>query len=166
MVTLSPTTLTVLVIVALALDVLLLALLVLTRRRRPSGRSSTSVVADERLRGVLEGHARTLQRLDEAVRRLAADDAAIVERMSGSVQRVALVRYDAFDDMGGRVSFTCALLDGRGNGVVVTSINGRQDTRVYAKPVYGGSSEHNLSVEEEEAIREAMARPRQKVEAR
>ena len=46
--------------------------------------------------------------------------------------------------------------DERGDGVVVTSINGRQETRVYAKPVTQGVSAHNLSLEEEEAIRRAL----------
>jgi len=81
---------------------------------------------------------------------------------------VGLVRYDAFEDVGGRLSFSCAMLNDDGDGVVVTSINGRQDTRVYAKPVYRGESEHNLSDEEAAAIREAMVGPRQTqtVEAR
>jgi hypothetical protein len=70
---------------------------------------------------------------------------------------VGLVRYDAFDDMGGHLSFSAALLDAAGNGVVITSINGRQDTRCYAKPVRGGESEYNLSAEEEAAIRQALA---------
>ena len=81
------------------------------------------------------------------------------------MRRVAVVRYDAFEDVGGRLSFSCALLDDHANGVVVTSINGRQDTRVYAKPVTGGKSGYNLSIEEEEAIRQALARPREAVEA-
>lgn len=163
--TFSPSTLSLLVVVALALDVLALALVAMaTRRRRPASTGPLPVDAD--LRGVLEGQALTLQRLDAAVRRLAAEDAALAESFTGAVQRVALVRYDAFDDVGGRLSFSCAMLDGQGNGVVVTSINGRQDTRVYAKPVYGGASEHNLSEEEQEAIREALASPRQTVEAR
>jgi hypothetical protein len=58
------------------------------------------------------------------------------------------------------------MLNDEGDGVVVTSINGRQDTRVYAKPVYRGESVHNLSDEEAAAIREAMVGPRQTVEAR
>jgi hypothetical protein len=69
------------------------------------------------------------------------------------------VRYDAFEDVGGRLSFSCALLDDHGSGVVVTSINGRQDTRVYAKPIAEGRSAYNLSVEEDEAIRQALAGP-------
>jgi uncharacterized protein (DUF342 family) len=72
--------------------------------------------------------------------------------------------------VGGRLSFSCALLDAQGDGVVVTSINGRQDTRVYAKPVRRGTSEYNLSEEEEEVIREALtgqrAGQRQILEAR
>ena len=83
---------------------------------------------------------------------------------------MALFRYDAFEDVGGRLSFSCALLDERGSGVVLTSINGRQETRVYAKPVTDGRSTYNLSLEEGEAIRQAMAPSKpmseQKVEAR
>jgi hypothetical protein len=77
--------------------------------------------------------------------------------MATTVRRVALLRYDAFEDVGGRLSFSCALLDDRGTGVVLTSINGRQETRVYAKPVEGSRSGYNLSAEEEETIRRAMA---------
>ena len=50
----------------------------------------------------------------------------------------------------------CAMLDDRGSGVVMTSINGRHDTRVYAKPVSEGHSPYSLSVEEEEAIKQAL----------
>ena len=88
------------------------------------------------------------------------------QMLRGAVQRVGLVRYDAFEDVGGRLSFSCAMLNDEGDGVVMTSINGRQDTRVYAKPVYRGESMHNLSEEEAAAIREAMLGPRQTVEAR
>lgn len=69
-----------------------------------------------------------------------------------ALQRFNLVRYDAFEDMGGRLSFSAALLDDHGDGIVITSINGRTETRTYAKPVSGLSSEHNLSDEEREAI--------------
>ncbi len=75
-----------------------------------------------------------------------------------SARNLGVVRYDAFDDMGGRMSFSLALLDDHGNGVVITSINGRQDTRVYAKAVRGGAS-HNLSVEEQAAIERAVSEP-------
>jgi putative hemolysin len=73
-----------------------------------------------------------------------------------ALQRFALIRYDAFEDMGGRLSFSAALLDDHGDGLVITSINGRSETRTYAKPVRGLSSEHNLSDEEREAIATAV----------
>jgi len=165
-VTLPPKTLTLLVLIALGLSVLVLFLLVATAgRARRAPRRTSPIQMDDVLRGILEGHAKSLQRLELAVRQLGAEDVRLSERLSGAVQRVALIRYDAFEDMGGRLSFSCALLDERGSGVVVTSINGRQDTRVYAKPVYGGISDHNLSEEEVQAIREALAGPRQAVEA-
>ncbi len=74
-----------------------------------------------------------------------------------ALQRFHMVRYDAFDDMGGRLSFSAALLDDHGDGVVITSINGRTETRTYAKPVQGLTSDHNLSEEEREAIAGAVA---------
>ena len=82
------------------------------------------------------------------------------------MRRVALLRYDAFEDVGGRLSFSCAMLDEHGTGVVLTSINGRQETRVYAKPVAAGTSTYNLSAEEEEAIRQAMTEDHEAAEAR
>jgi hypothetical protein len=103
--------------------------------------------------------------LEAAVRALNVTDKGQQQLIEGAVRHVGLVRYDAFEDVGGRLSFSCALLDDRGSGVVVTSINGRQDTRVYAKPVVSAKSGYNLSVEEEEAIRQAMAQPREAVEA-
>lgn len=77
--------------------------------------------------------------------------------LSRTVSRVAVVRYDAFDDMGGRLSFSAALLDDHGDGLVLTSINGRTETRTYAKQVVGLTSEHNLSEEERGAIAGAAA---------
>jgi hypothetical protein len=163
-----PKTLSILVVVALGLAALALFIAVASAaRRRPRPEpSSLPIQMDDVLRGILEGHAKSLQRLEEAVRQLAAEDLRLGERLTGAVQRVSLIRYDAFEDVGGRLSFSCALLDERGDGVVVTSINGRQDTRVYAKPVLRGASDHNLSEEEIEAIREALGTaPRQTVEA-
>lgn len=77
--------------------------------------------------------------------------------LRSSISRVGTVRYDAFEDLGGRLSFSSALLDEHGDGLVMTAINGRTDTRTYVKPVSGGTSKHNLSGEESEAINRALA---------
>lgn len=80
---------------------------------------------------------------------------ALTERAdseSGALRHVALVRYDAFTEMSGRMSFSLALLDDRGDGVTVTAMTGRTDTRVYAKAISGGEGEHDLSPEERQAV--------------
>lgn len=79
------------------------------------------------------------------------------ELLRDGVSRVGVVRYDAFEDMGGALSFSAALLDERGDGVIMSAINGRSETRTYAKSVRSGTSEHHLSDEETQAIRQAMA---------
>lgn len=69
-----------------------------------------------------------------------------------SLQRTGLIRFDAFEDMGGELSFALALLDHNGDGVVLSSIYGRDDARTYAKPIRQGKSTYQLSPEEEKAI--------------
>lgn len=75
----------------------------------------------------------------------------------GGLRNVALVRYDAFGEMSGRMSFSLALLDEDGDGVTISAIAGRSDTRVYAKGVAGGKGEHDLSPEEAQAVSSALA---------
>jgi uncharacterized protein DUF4446 len=86
---------------------------------------------------------------------------ALQDAVARAVQRVGLVRFDAFEDLGGMLSFAVALLDADGSGVVFSSINGRNETRIYAKPIERGSSRIHLSGEEEEAIRRALGAVRQ-----
>lgn len=82
--------------------------------------------------------------------------AALHETLLGAIQRVGLVRFDAFEDMGGSLSFALALLDADGTGVVLSSINGRREARVYAKAIESAESAVALSDEERNAIRQAM----------
>lgn len=84
--------------------------------------------------------------------------ANVREELTHTVRRVSLMRYDAFADVGGRMSFSVALLGDDGGGVVLTGINGRNETRVYAKRIVDGEGEHELSPEEREAIAHALGR--------
>ncbi len=81
----------------------------------------------------------------------------LTEVLAGALQRVAVVRFDAFEDMGGKLSYSAALLDENGDGVIFTSIYGRNENRTYAKAVLRGRSSHVLSREEEEALRRALS---------
>lgn len=71
-------------------------------------------------------------------------------------QRVGIVRYKAFRDTGSDLSFSVALLDGHNNGVVISSIYGRSESIVYAKPVLNGQSAYTLTEEENEALQKAI----------
>jgi hypothetical protein len=72
------------------------------------------------------------------------------------LQKIGLVRFKAFQNSGGDQSFALALLDGSGDGVVISSIFGRDEARVYCKPVQQGSSNYPISDEEKESIEKAL----------
>jgi hypothetical protein len=147
----STRTLTLLALVSLGLAIL--AVLFSIANARGHGGGTESMTGDEAVGALLA----RIERLEKAARTLHSTDKRQQVQIQGSVRRVALLRYDAFEDVGGRLSFSAALLDDHGTGMVLTSINGRQETRVYAKPVTSGTSKYNLSSEEEEAINRAMA---------
>lgn len=106
----------------------------------------------------LGGYALSRTRTDHSesrkvTRRAEEADASGVDPLS--VRDVALLHYDALEGMSGGRSFSLALLNCNGDGVVLTSINGRTETRTYAKPVVRGVSEHGLSPEEYKVVRSA-----------
>jgi hypothetical protein len=80
----------------------------------------------------------------------------VESRSRGSLQHVGIVRFNPFEDTGSDQSFAIALLDDRRDGIVLSSLHGRGQTRVFAKPVEGGESTHQLSGEEAQAIRIAV----------
>lgn len=75
---------------------------------------------------------------------------------AASLQKTAIVRFNPFQHTGGDQSFVLALLDNHDNGLLMTSIHSREGTRVYVKPVTYGSSEHQLSKEEQSALETAQ----------
>jgi hypothetical protein len=123
-------------LVALAIAVVAL---VLTLQARRAGRSGGDGV----------------DALPQDVRGLRQEVAALRAEGKDALRHLAVVRYDAFSDMGGHLSWSVALLDDAGDGVVLTSIHGRSDARTYAKTVSGWSSEQQVSPQELEAIQRA-----------
>jgi hypothetical protein len=100
-----------------------------------------------------------INRLGEEVRRLsharpvgAGDLAALRSDLEQALRHVAVVRYDAFGDMGGRLSFSAAVVDDHGDGLVFSSIHARGESRTYAKGVVGGGSDATLTPEEQQAL--------------
>jgi hypothetical protein len=81
--------------------------------------------------------------------------AALRGEASMSLRHLAVVRYDAFGDTGGQLSWSLALLDDHGDGAVLTAIHGRNEARTYAKSITGWACEQSLSPEEDEAVARA-----------
>ncbi len=81
---------------------------------------------------------------------------AMREQMKGCVQKVKLMRYNAFTDTGSNLSYSLAVLDENNNGVVLSSLYGREDNRTYAKPVENGKSTYQLSDEEKEVLEQIL----------
>lgn len=86
------------------------------------------------------------------------DYAAMRNLFEKSLQKIAVYRFSAFHDMGGDMSYAVAMLDHNNNGVIFSSIFGRQESCTYVKPVENGISKYPLSEEENKVLQEAMAK--------
>jgi hypothetical protein len=157
-----------------------LALRTLARLRRsvallsrgPSGRETILEVAESHMkaseavrrdilelqRDLIAAQAEAHQQVTGERERIAATVQEIQTSMAAVLSRVAMVRYDAFDDLSGRLSFSVALLDDHGSGITLSSVASASHTRLYAKSLSHGVAEHALSPEEEQAVKAAMAR--------
>ena len=110
---------------------------------------------DEDLEALLE---RTLAQSTQAMEdsKLALHRATVeAARNQGGIQKFALLRYNAFEDVTGEQSFSIALLDGNGNGTVISSILGRQNSRCFGKAIVGGQPMQPLSEEEQRVFLQA-----------
>jgi uncharacterized protein DUF4446 len=106
---------------------------------------------------ILDRQLKRVESLSERVDALNKLHHELEDLSQRTIQKVAVIRYNPFSDTGGDQSFAIALLDSLGNGVVVSSLHSRTDTRVFAKPVQSGRSKFQLSDEEQDAIRKALA---------
>ncbi len=98
----------------------------------------------------------TLRRLEERLNAVRQANAELRAQLTTCIRRPVLLRFSAFDDVGSDLSFSLALLDQNGDGVVLSSLYGREESRLFAKPVRRGSSSYRLSAEEERVIALAM----------
>lgn len=155
------------------------ALRTLAKLRRATTALSKGVRGDDRRETLVEAAARNAEtsailaeevaELRELVHQTRTEvltkvDSALDARdaqVAGVLRNVALVRYDAFSDMSGRMSFSLAVLDEKGDGVTISALAGPGDTRVYAKGVRNGKGEHELTPEEKEAVTAALRKVRE-----
>ena len=146
-------------VICLLLLILLLLLVIQSMRLGRAVRSYRTLVGQGdsgSLGEVLDGQVARAAETNRHLGELDVRHAGLEQRALSSIQHVALVRFNPFDDTGSDQSFAIALLDGRHDGLVISSLHGRAGTRIFAKPVENGSSSHNLSDEETRAIRIAI----------
>ena len=147
---------------AIALLALIFAIVLAVKLRRL--RAAQVVVLGTSGRDDLVAHASSLQtafealhgRVEEIAERLDDRMAGAERRLDGAIAHRALVRYDAYGELSGHQSTSLALLDAGRNGVVLSCIAHRDTARLYCKQVHDGRGEHELSPEEDEAIRLAL----------
>ena len=83
---------------------------------------------------------------------LQSKHAKLYEQTQGCLQNVKLIRYDAFDAMGGEMSYSLLLSDAKRDGILLTSIYGRDESRCYAKDIKAGKSSYPLADEEQKLL--------------
>ncbi|MDY6053361.1 MAG: DUF4446 family protein [Anaerovibrio sp.] len=98
----------------------------------------------------------SIKAIDNENEKLWAETKEIKDLLQRAVTRMAIVRFRAFEDMGGDLSYAVAMLDSNNNGVIMSSIFAREDSRSYAKPIVNGQSTYALTKEEEEALQQAL----------
>lgn len=147
----SPAVSSALSLLSLALAVVAILLATIANRRwarRPSSPSPGAALGPES--AVLRSELETLRNEVEnlASRGDAGDPTAL--------RHVALVRYDAFADVGGRLSYSVALLDDSDSGLVLTTLAGKTDVRTYVRTISAGTPDGSLTAEEQQAIDAAV----------
>lgn len=100
----------------------------------------------------LSAHLARVEQVDGRLAELANEYERLAITNSLASQKISIVRFNPFGDTGGDQSFSLAVLDAHNSGYVLSSIHGRQGTRVYVKPVDFGKSKYALSAEEQQAL--------------
>lgn len=115
-------------------------------------------VSADSLESTLARHLSRVEDVDNRLRELNTSYDKLVITNSLASQKISVVRFNPFGDTGGDQSFSLAVLDAHDSGYVLTSIHGRQGTRVYVKPVDYAKSKYGLSAEEQQALSQAIKR--------
>lgn len=93
-----------------------------------------------------------IESLKKEIEKISKEIEILKKENLSNIQKVGIVRFNPFKEMGGNQSFSIAILDGKDNGIVITSLYTREGSRVFGKPIKNGKSEYVLLEEEKEAI--------------
>ena len=145
--------LSVLCLITMILSIVVLCKLKVLRRRVDS---LTRGKDAESMEDTILNFFERIESLEDAEDKMHRDIRGIRENLKIAYQKAALVKYDAFREMSGQLSYSLALLDKENNGVIISSMYSREGCYTYAKEVVNGKCEINLSEEETEALKQAV----------
>ena len=108
------------------------------------------------LERLINGHVDEVNSVVTEQKQIREEIERIDDMLKKAITRIAVVRFDAFNNMGSDLSYCVAMLDSNNNGIVISGIFGREDSRTYVKPIVDGVSTYKLTQEEEQALKDAM----------
>jgi len=141
------------IVVLLTLLLCLVATLRLNSLSKPLGKLKRKGSPDEIMAGIL----RAVEENTAEIRAISGNLNDLSERSRSFLQRSAVIRYDAFEDIGGKQSFSLCMLDDLKNGYLLTYLTGRNSARSYAVEIKSGQASRKLSDEEQQALDEALS---------
>lgn len=147
-------------ILGLSVLVIILLIIVLVQLRSISSlekryRKLTRGVNNKNLEELIISYLDKIDEVKTDSQKLKDSYAELNARLKGCIQKVAMTRYRAFEDVGGDLSFSIALLDENNSGAIITGIYGRHESNTYAKPIDKGISRYDLSEEEQQVLETA-----------
>lgn len=110
------------------------------------------------LEELLKAHSIDIENINAKLDEMKLDVSSAKSRTAFSLQKIGFVKYDAFSDLKNKLSFSVAMLDSFDNGMIFTTIYGRESCITYAKEVLNGKATQELSGEEEDALKKALNR--------
>ena len=148
------------VVLILAVAALGAGVFALIQLQALKGRFAAALGGNEQdsLETTLASHLARVEDVDQRLTELNAQYDRLTITNGLASQKISIVRFNPFGDTGGDQSFSLAVLDAHDSGYVLTSIHGRQGTRVYVKPIDFGKSKYTLSAEEQQALTQAVKR--------
>ena len=145
-------------VVSIILAVILIIVLCKLKTLKRRVDSLTRGKDTESLEDIIVSYLERVESLEEGEEITRAALNAIKENLKITYQKTGLVKYDAFREMSGALSYSLALLDKENNGILISSMYSREGCYTYAKEIIKGESKINLSEEEAEALKQAVAK--------
>ncbi|MBB5336918.1 DUF4446 family protein [Pectinatus brassicae] len=144
------------VLLLLVYVVAIILLVKLSNMKKKYKKMMTGIESADLEKMLLE-HIAKVKQIESQNRDIEIDNEAIHAILQTTIQRVGIVRFAAFEDVGGDLSYAVALLDQTNTGIILSSIFSRSSSTTYMKPIDKGNSSYKLSQEEQEALNKAMA---------